>query len=97
MDLFSNATIRHGRIVVRNEVDVELCHDSNDESWGGKLLPPNNIGLMYGETYTLMIPGCSAAKVTITSEANPNDGAVQFRGVGDYPQARPQGHSKTAR
>jgi len=60
---------------------------SGKVGWSGLLQPPNNIGLALGETYTLILPGLSPAKIVITSEANPVDGSVTFEGLSEFPMA----------
>ena len=90
MATFKNAEIRQAGHIVRanveGEVDsfVPLTGPSVTE-WSGVLRPPNNTGLAVGETYFLQIPGHSPAKIEITGEANPVDGSVTFKGLGQLP------------
>lgn len=90
MSTHQNAEIRHSGRVIRANVEVEAAVPVNGPSagtaqWGGILRPPNNTGLERGELYTLVLPGCSPARIVITDEANPADGSVPFRGVGAVP------------
>ena len=90
MGVYQNAEIRKGgnTIRVNVSVDANIPLATGVVEWGGTLNPPNNIGLVLGETYTLLLPGFSPAKIEITSEANPVDGAVTFTGVGEPPKGK---------
>jgi hypothetical protein len=92
VQFYNNAEIRQSGRVIRANVGVEV--DSfvpvtgelaGVRVWSGVLRPPNNIGLVPGETYTLVIPGFLPTKIEITSEASAHDGSVPFRGVGSLP------------
>jgi hypothetical protein len=91
---FKNAEIRQAGNVIRANVDVDSSVPitgplAGKAEWRGVLRPPNNTGLALGEAYTLLLPGFSPAKIVITSEANPVDGSVTFKGVGELPVAVP--------
>jgi len=87
---FTNAEIRHGSRVVRANVELDSFIpitglSAGEVEWSGVLRPPNNTGLAPGETYTLVLPNFSPARILITGEANPIDGSVSFQGVGQPP------------
>jgi len=89
---FKNAEIRQASNVIRANVEVDSFvpitgQSTGKDEWSGVLRPPNNTGLALGEAYTLLLPGFSPAKILITSEANPVDGSVTFKGVGELPVA----------
>ena len=91
---YNNAEIKRAGQVIRANVHVDSYVPVNGPSagevqWSGVLRPPNNTGLELGETYTLVLPGLSPAKILITDEANPVDGSVTFQGVGQLPAAVP--------
>lgn len=93
MAVFDNAEIHQGRKVIRVNVDVDgfvpiTGQSAGEYHWSGVLRPPNNTGLIRGETYTLVLPGYSPARIKVTDEANPVDGSVPFRGIGDMPKRR---------
>jgi len=85
--LYKNAEIRKGGNTIRANVVVDTYVPLTTASveWGGTLHPPNNTGLALGESYTLVLPGFTPAKILITSEASPHDGIVSFKGVGAMP------------
>lgn len=88
MAVYKNAEIRAAGHVIRTNVDVDCSFSIIDPVagvWTGLLLPPNNTGLLLGESYLLVIPGLSPAKIAITSEANAADGSVTFKGIGELP------------
>jgi hypothetical protein len=91
MAVYQNAEIRKGGNTIRVNVSVDAYIPLATElvEWDGKLLPPNNIGLVLGETYMLFLPDCSPAKIEITSEADQVDRVVTFKGVGEPPKAKP--------
>jgi hypothetical protein len=92
MAVFKNAEIRQGGNVIRVNVDgfVPITGPSAGRyQWSGVLTPPNNTGLIRGETYTLILPDYSPARIEVTDEANPEDGSVPFRGIGDMPKRQP--------
>jgi hypothetical protein len=94
MAVHKNAEIRHGGDVIRANVEVDAFVPITGElagkvQWSGVLRPPNNTGLVKGETYILILPGYSPAKIEVTDEANPVDGSVPFKGVGDMPKSKP--------
>ena len=89
MAQYKNAEIRRASYVIRANVEVDGFVPSTGPSagnleWSGVFRPPNNTGLALGETYTLVIPGFSPARIVITGEANPVDGSVTFKGVGEF-------------
>lgn len=88
MALFQNAQIRQGGNTIRVNVlvDAYVPMTTGRLEWFGELRPPNNTGLALGESYTLVLPGYSPAKILITSDANAVDGSVTFKGVGNMPQ-----------
>lgn len=55
MTVYRDAEIRKGGnpIRVNVEVDVSIRMDTESVEWQGTLHPPNNIGLVLGETYTI--------------------------------------------
>jgi hypothetical protein len=94
MAYYRNAEIRQGSRTIRVNVDVDGFMPvtgplAGKFQWGGVLRPPNNTGLEPNETYLLLIPGFSAAKIVITEEPNPVDGSVAFTGIGDMPTSEP--------
>lgn len=94
MAVHENAEIRKGGNAIRVNVVVDgfvpvTGPAAGKVEWSGVLLPPNNTGLALGESYTLVLPGYSSAKIEITSEAHANDGTVTFKGVGEMPVGRP--------
>jgi len=94
MAVFRNAEIRQAGNVIRANVEVDSFVPSTGPSagtveWNGVIRPPNNTGLALGETYVLVLPGFSPAKIVITSEANSEDGTVTFKGVGESPVSVP--------
>jgi len=91
---FKNAEIRQAGNVIRANVEVDSSvpitgPEAGRVEWRGVLRPPNITGLALRETYTLVLPGFSPAKILITGEANPVDGSVTFEGVGEFPVAVP--------
>lgn len=93
MAVLKNAEIRHGGNAIRANVEVDGFVPVTGPSagkflWSGTLRPPNNTGLIKGETYTLVLPGCPPARIEITEEANPVDGSVPFKGIGDMPKIK---------
>jgi hypothetical protein len=87
---YKNAEIRQAGRTIRANVEVDASVPVTGPSagkveWDGVLWPPNNTGLELFETYTLVLPGFSPAKIVITEEANPVDGSVRFKGVGGMP------------
>lgn len=85
-----NAQIRQAGRTIRANVEVDgyvpvAGPSAGQIQWHGVLRPPNNTGLEVDETYTLVLPGFSPAKIVITEEANPVDGSVAFKGVGSTP------------
>lgn len=93
MAVFKNAEIRHGGNVIRANVEVDgfvpvTGPSAGKFQWSGVLRPPNNTGLIKGETYTLILPGYSPTKIEVTDEANPVDGSVPFTGIGDMPKSK---------
>ena len=90
---FTNAEIRHGGNAIRANVEVDefvpiTGPSAGSVQWNGLLRPPNNTGLIKGEIYTLILPGYSPARIEITEEANPVDGSVAFKGIGDMPKSK---------
>ena len=87
MALYRDAEIRKGGNRVRMNLMVDayayVRMVTGRAEWEGTLHPPNNIGLTLSESYTLVLPGFSPAKILITSEANAIDGTVSFKGVGE--------------
>jgi hypothetical protein len=88
--IYENAEIRRAGKVIRANVEVDSYVPITGPSaakvvWSGVLRPPNNTGLLLGETYTLVLPDFGPAKIEITEEANPVDGSVSFRGIGELP------------
>jgi len=93
MAVFKNAEIRHGGNVIRANVEVDgfvpiTGPSAGTLQWSGTLRPPNNTGLIKGGTYTLILPGYSPTRIEVTDEANPIDGSVPFRGIGDMPTSK---------
>jgi hypothetical protein len=93
MAVFKNAEIRHGGNVIRVNVEVDgfvpiTGPAAGKYQWSGVLRPPNNTGLIRGETYTLILPDCSPARIEVTDEASPVDGSVPFKGIGDMPERK---------
>jgi hypothetical protein len=93
MAVFKNTEIRQGGNVIRANVEVDgfvpvTGPAAGRFQWSGVLKPPNNTGLVNGETYTLILPGYPAAKIEVTDEANPIDGSVPFKGIGDVPKSK---------
>ena len=101
MTHFTNARImREGhaiRINVEVDYDESVSITNGEVQWSGWLQPPNNIGLEVGHAYTLVLPGFKPARILITEEANPVDGTVAFRGVGERPLAVPSEQCHGAR
>ena len=105
MRAFNNAEIRQAGNVIRANVEVEVDFGSvpisapsaGNVEWSGVLRPPNNTGLALGETYTLVLPGFSPAKIAITGEANPVDSSVTFKGVGELPVSMPSRQVQSAK
>jgi hypothetical protein len=94
VEQFKNAEIRQAGSVIRANVEVESFvpitrPSAGKAEWSGILRPPNNTGLALREAYMLLLPGFSPAKIEITGEANPEDGSVTFKGVGELPVAVP--------
>lgn len=90
MAVYKNAEIRRSGHVIRVNVEVDgfvpvTGPSAGKVEWGGVLRPPNNIGLALDESYTLVLPEFSPTKIQITSEANPVDGSVTFKGIGEVP------------
>jgi hypothetical protein len=93
MTVSKNAEIRQGGNVIRVNVEVDgfvaiTGPSAGKYQWSGVLRPPNNIGLIRGETYTLILPDYSPARIEVTDEANPVDGSVPFRVIGDLPERK---------
>lgn len=89
MVTFKNAELRHAGNVIRTNVEVDSYVPltgplAREAQWTGVLRPPNNTGLALGETYTLVLPDHSPVKIEITGEANPEDGSVTFKGIGNF-------------
>ncbi len=99
MAVYENAEIRQGGNVIRVNVDLDASFPlaTGSAEWRGTLQPPNNTGLALGESYTLVLPGFSPARILITSEANAVDGSVTFEGVGEMPVSRPPEHVHDAK
>jgi len=102
MAVFKNAEIRQGDRVIRVNVEVDSSVPITGPSagtveWGGVLRPPNNTGLMFDESYVLILPGFAPAEIMITDEANPVDGSVTFKGLGDLPKAVQSQHVQNAK
>ena len=92
MPLIPNAEIRQGNRAIRVNVAVDSSvpitgPNAGTVGWGGVLRPPNNTGLLVDESYMLILPGFLPATIVITEEANPIDGTVAFKGIGDLPKA----------
>lgn len=92
MEHFKNAEIRQAGNVIRANVEVDsfvpiTAQSPGNVEWLGVLRPPNNTGLALGEAYMLVLPGFAPAKIVITGEADPEDGSVTFKGVGELPVA----------
>jgi hypothetical protein len=92
--VYKNAEIRKAGDVIRANVEVDSFVPISGPSagtveWSGILRPPNNTGLIMDETYTLVLPGFSPAKITITGEANPVDGSVTFKGIDELRVSAP--------
>jgi len=97
MAVYENAEVRRGGSVVRKNVIIDSAYVAltapETLEWSGRLLPPNNTGLVMGDTYQLLIPGCTPARILITGEADPNDSSIPFQGVGAAPTSA---HRETA-
>lgn len=101
MAIYKDAEIRHGGIVIRVNVEVDgyvpvTGTAAGKFEWHGVLRPPNNTGLTPGEIYTLVLPGYLPAKIEICEEANPIDGSVSYKGVGEPPKNSPVKREKNA-
>lgn len=97
-----NAQIRQAGRTIRANVEVHgyvpvMGPSAGEIQWSGVLRPPNNTGLEVDETYTLILPGFSSAKIVITEEANPVDGSVAFKGVGGIPVSTSSRQAQDAR
>jgi hypothetical protein len=63
---------------------VTMC-PSGPVTWGGRLNPPNNAGLVSGQRYLLELPRHLPGWIRVNSAPNPVDRVVEFEGVDSPP------------
>ena len=94
MAVYNNAEIRQARKVIRANVEVQgfvpVTGPSAGSSSGAGFFGRQIIrDWCCGDTYTLILPDYPPAEIEITDEANPVDGSVAFKGIGEPPVKMP--------
>lgn len=79
----NNCTIRKGRQVVRDKVSYQI-DIFEDQTWSGRLYPPNNTGFWIDEKCQMCVPDWLPVSIRITTEAD-EYGVVSFVGIGVPP------------